>query len=244
MLGGSGVSCESVGELDLYPASVTPQGYVGANGQRLSVYQYQALTGAIGFTFGGSPNSAELGMPAVSAPAGFAYQVCNDGYFASTSQDDYSGGAECAAGALNLQATDYLPSGWVPADGRMLSATQAAALYNVIGTSFGGNGQTFAVPNLTAPKGLSWDICVSGLSWHTAPACTAGELTPFAATTPPSDYLAADRRTARFNSYPELGALLGTDFGGDGISNFGLPNLAGLTTGVSYGICATGNWPG
>jgi alpha,alpha-trehalose phosphorylase len=28
----------------MYPASVTPQGYVGANGQLLSFYQYQALT--------------------------------------------------------------------------------------------------------------------------------------------------------------------------------------------------------
>jgi microcystin-dependent protein len=244
MLAGSGVSCDSVGELDLYPASVTPQGYVGANGQLLSIYQYQALTGAIGFTFGGSGNSGEVGMPTVSAPAGLAYQVCNNGYFAATSQGDYSSGAQCAAGALNLQATDYLPSGWVPADGRMLSTTQAAVLYNVIGNSFGGNGQTFAVPNLTAPPGLSWDICVSGMPWHTAPTCTVGQLTPFAATTPPSDYLPANGRTASFNSYAELGALLGTDFGGNGISNFGLPNVPGPASGISYGICASGNWPG
>jgi microcystin-dependent protein len=71
-----------------------------------------------------------------------------------------------------------------------------------------------------------------------------GELTPFAATTPPSDYLPATGRTASFNSYAELGALLGTDFGGNGISNFGLPNVPGPTAGVSYGICASGNWPG
>jgi microcystin-dependent protein len=244
MLGSSSVSCNSVGELDLYPASVTPQGYVGANGQLLSLYQYQVLTSAIGFAFGGSGDSGEVGMPAVSAPAGLAYQVCNNGYFASTSQGDYSSGAQCAAGALNLQATDYLPSGWVPADGRMLSTTQAAALYNVIGTSFGGNGQTFAVPTLTAPPGLSWDICVSGMPWHTAPTCTVGQLTPFAATTPPSDYLPANGRTASFNGYAALGALLGTDFGGNGISNFGLPNVPGPATGISYGICASGNWPG
>jgi microcystin-dependent protein len=156
------------------------------------------------------------------------------------------------ATGLNLRSSpatkrtdrDYLPSGWVPADGRMLGATQAAALYNVIGTSFCGNGQTFAVPTLTAPPGLSWDICVSGMGWHTAPACTVGELTPFAATTPPSDYLPANGRPAGFNSYPALGALLGTDFGGNGISTFGVPNVPGPATGVSYGICANGNWPG
>jgi microcystin-dependent protein len=247
MLGSSGVSCNSVGELDLYPASVSPTGYVGANGQLLSLQQYQVLAGAIGFTFGGSGNSGEVGVPAVGAPAGLGYQVCNDGYYASTSQGDYSGGAQCAAGALNLQATDYLPSGWVPADGRMLSTTQAGALYDVVGNSFGGSGQSFGVPDLTAPPGLRWDICVSGTGWSpngTAPGCIVGELTPFASAGLPSDYLAANGHTVNFNSYPELGTLLGTDFGGNGISSFGVPDVAGLTAGVSYGICSNGSWPG
>ena len=245
-LGSQGPACTSVGEIDMYPAAVAPQGYVAANGQLLSLYQYQVLTGALGFTFGGSPGSGQVGMPAVSAPAGLANQVCNDGYYPSVSTGDYSGGAQCAAGALNLQATDFLPSGWVPADGRMLNAGQAPALYSAIGTRFGGSGQTFAVPKLTAPPGLSWDICVSGIGWtsHSAPGCTVGEMTPFGSAGLPSDYLPADGRSASVNSYPLLSALIGTDFGGNGISSFNLPNVPGPTTGVSYGICSSGAWPG
>src|SRR6202012_3966617 len=57
-----GVSCNSVGELDLYPSAVTPQGYVGANGQLLSDAQYTVLAGAIGFRFGGSVGSGQFGV--------------------------------------------------------------------------------------------------------------------------------------------------------------------------------------
>lgn len=245
-LQGQGVSCDSVGEIDTYPASVSPQGYVGANGQLLSIYQYQALTAAVGFRFGGSPSSGQVAMPAVGAPAGLANQVCNDGYYPSVSTGNYSGGAQCAAGALNLQATGFQPSGWVPADGRTLNAAQAPALYNAIGTRFGGSGQTFAVPKLIAPPGLSWDVCVSGLGWttHSAPACTVGELTAFGSSGLPSGYLPANGESVKVNSYPLLNALIGTDFGGNGVSSFNLPNVADPTAGVQYGICANGNWPG
>ena len=241
-----GVSCNSVGELDLYPSAVTPTGYVGANGQLLSDVQYQVLAGAIGFRFGGSVGSGEFGVPAVSAAAGLAYQVCNDGYYPSVSTGNYSGGAQCDAGALNLQATFFQPSGWVPADGRTLNSAQAPALYKAIGTTFGGNGQTFAVPKLTAPANLTWDICVNGTGWTTksAPACTVGELTPFGSANLPSGYVAANGQSVKVNSYPLLNALIGTDFGGNGISSFNLPNVPGPTAGVHYGICASGTWPG
>jgi microcystin-dependent protein len=245
-LQGQGVSCDSVGEIDMYPASVTPQGYVGANGQLLSFYQYQALTAAVGFRFGGSPSSGQVGMPAVAAPPGLANQVCNDGYYPSVSSGNYSGGAQCAAGALNLQATSFLPSGWVPADGRLLNAGQAPALYKAIGTRFGGSGQTFAVPTLAGPPGLTWDICVSGVGWttHSAPACTIGELTPFGSAGLPAGYIAASGQSVKVNSYPTLNALIGTDFGGNGVTSFNLPNVPGPVAGVHYGICANGNWPG
>jgi len=245
-LGSSGAACPSVGELDTYPASVTPQGYLAAAGQTVSISNYVVLTSALDFRFGGSPSSGELGIPAVAAPAGFSDQLCNDGVYPSQSTGEYSGGGQCAAGALNLQATWFQPSGWVPADGRMLNAGLAPALYKAIGTSFGGNGQTFAVPNLSAPPGLTWDICVNGTGWTTqsSPGCTVSELTPFASPDLPADYLPASGRVAPIASYPALYSLIGTDFGGNGISNFQLPNVAGPAGGVQYGICWSGTWPG
>lgn len=39
--------------------------------------------------------------------------------------------------------------GWVPCDGRLLNVTQNAALFSLLGTTYGGNGvSTFAVPDL------------------------------------------------------------------------------------------------
>jgi microcystin-dependent protein len=46
------------------------------------------------------------------------------------------------------------------------------------------------------------------------------------------------------NSYPLLNAVIGSDFGGNGVSSFTLPNVPGQTAGVHYGICANGNRPG
>jgi microcystin-dependent protein len=52
------------------------------------------------------------------------------------------------AGPLG-NADQYLPAGYLPADGSLLPITDYEALYNVIGTTYGGDGiTTFALPNL------------------------------------------------------------------------------------------------
>lgn len=52
-------------------------------------------------------------------------------------------------GQIILFAGDYVPQGWVPCDGRMLNPQQYAALFSLIGATYGGNGlTTFAVPDL------------------------------------------------------------------------------------------------
>ncbi|MEW6124381.1 MAG: tail fiber protein [Pseudomonadota bacterium] len=43
----------------------------------------------------------------------------------------------------------FAPRGWVPCDGRLLPVRQNAALYSLLGTSFGGDGiNNFEVPDL------------------------------------------------------------------------------------------------
>lgn len=52
-------------------------------------------------------------------------------------------------GELRVFAHDRIPTGWVPCDGRILNITGNQALYSLVGTAFGGNGQTtFGVPDL------------------------------------------------------------------------------------------------
>lgn len=59
-------------------------------------------------------------------------------------------------------------NGWAPCDGRLLSISEYDVLYAVIGTLYGGDGQTtFAVPDLRGRRPMHWGQRVGG-SAHTA----------------------------------------------------------------------------
>jgi microcystin-dependent protein len=52
-------------------------------------------------------------------------------------------------GEIRLAGFGFAPQGWSLCDGRLLSISQYQALYSIIGTNYGGDGQTtFAVPDL------------------------------------------------------------------------------------------------
>ncbi len=48
-----------------------------------------------------------------------------------------------------MMATNFVPRGYLPCDGRFLPIQQNAALFALLGTTYGGDGRTnFAIPNL------------------------------------------------------------------------------------------------
>ncbi|OGA81067.1 MAG: phage tail protein [Burkholderiales bacterium RIFCSPHIGHO2_01_FULL_63_240] len=52
-------------------------------------------------------------------------------------------------GEIRLFAGNFAPSGWALCDGSMLSIAENETLFNLIGTTYGGDGQsTFALPDL------------------------------------------------------------------------------------------------
>jgi microcystin-dependent protein len=52
-------------------------------------------------------------------------------------------------GALMCVAFDYPPKGWAKCDGSLLPIAQNAALFSLLGTTYGGDGvQTFRLPDL------------------------------------------------------------------------------------------------
>lgn len=58
-------------------------------------------------------------------------------------------GDEPFIGQVSIVAEGFCPSGWLPADGRTMAINQYQALYSLLGTNFGGNGQsTFNLPDL------------------------------------------------------------------------------------------------
>ena len=58
-------------------------------------------------------------------------------------------GIEPFLGEVRLFAFTYPPKGWALCNGQLMSISQNAALFSILGTTYGGNGTTnFALPNL------------------------------------------------------------------------------------------------
>jgi microcystin-dependent protein len=52
-------------------------------------------------------------------------------------------------GIVKLFAGNFAPKGWAFCDGSLINISQNTALYSILGTTYGGNGQTnFALPDL------------------------------------------------------------------------------------------------
>jgi microcystin-dependent protein len=65
--------------------------------------------------------------------------------------------AEPFLGELKIVAFDFPPKGWASCNGQLLPIAQNQALFSLLGTTYGGNGQTtFALPDLRARSPMHW----------------------------------------------------------------------------------------
>lgn len=61
---------------------------------------------------------------------------------------------------------NFAPSGWAFCNGQLLPISQNTALFSLLGTTYGGNGQsTFALPNIQGNAAMFWGQG-PGLSLH------------------------------------------------------------------------------
>ena len=68
-------------------------------------------------------------------------------------------------GQIQTFAFDFAPLGWAPCNGQLLPIGQFPALFQLIGTTYGGDGQTaFALPKLDplGPGGPNYCIALEG----------------------------------------------------------------------------------
>src|SRR5689334_19644429 len=57
--------------------------------------------------------------------------------------------AEPFLAEIRMMSFNFAPKGWALCDGQLLPINQNQALFSLLGTTYGGNGQTnFALPNL------------------------------------------------------------------------------------------------
>ena len=60
-------------------------------------------------------------------------------------------------GEIRMFAFGFAPKNWQPCNGQILAINQNAALFSILGTTYGGNGQTtFALPNLQGLAATHW----------------------------------------------------------------------------------------
>jgi len=63
-------------------------------------------------------------------------------------------------GSIVLFAGSFAPEGWALCDGQTLQIAQNTALFSIVGTTYGGDGQTnFALPKL-APLGADGPLYI------------------------------------------------------------------------------------
>jgi len=67
-------------------------------------------------------------------------------------------------GETRTFAFDFAPAGWLPCDGRLLPISEFETLFFLIGTTYGGDGETtFALPRASGPSsgGVPLTLCIS-----------------------------------------------------------------------------------
>ena len=82
-------------------------------------------------------------------------------------------------GELRLVSFAFPPKGWALCNGQLLSISQNQALFALLGTNYGGNGQqTFALPNLQgrAPLHTGAGVTLGQLAGQEAVTLTSGQL--------------------------------------------------------------------
>lgn len=147
-------------------------------------------------------------------------------------------------GEIRMFAGNFPPVGWMFCQGQQLQISENDALFTLIGTTYGGDGaRVFAMPDLPPLQGKegSLQYCIAtrgGYPSRPVPNGVAGN--------PVLSYI-GETRVLPFDFAPESWApcqgqlmpilefqalfiLIGTTYGGDGESTFGLPEVAGLAS--------------
>lgn len=100
-------------------------------------------------------------------------------------------------GEIRAVGFNFAPLGWALCNGQLLPITQNTALFAIIGTSYGGNGQTtFALPNLQGrfPAGAGAGPTAGLTPYQVGEADGTSAVTLTPATMPPHAHIAQARQ--------------------------------------------------
>ena len=154
-------------------------------------------------------------------------------------------------GTIGIFAHDSLPRGWEPCNGKKISLRDHLALFSLIGRTLSADyrNEHFTLPDL-GPWAMPWDVAdgpsltvaiaardavfphrldttfvTRALSWKVE--AVLGEIRFYPGPRLPQGWLYCEGRHLEIQRYPDLFAVIGTRFGGDGVRTFALPDLRG-----------------
>jgi microcystin-dependent protein len=192
-----GGAFQELGEIRLFAGNFAPGGWAFCDGQALSIAQYQPLFTVLGSTYGGDGHST-FNLPNLQGrlPRGTG---------PNTIPADQNAPFGFQLGANQLPVHNYpLPSGGT--------------------TGNIGGGQAFENPE--PYFGLNYIIALQGAYQAVGSNSPAlGQITPFAGTVAPAGWAFCDGQVLSIAQNQALFSILGTTYGGDGISTFALPDL-------------------
>lgn len=216
------------GEIRLFPYMRAPSGWQYCAGQELTIAQNTALFSLIGTNFGGD-GKRTFAVPDLRTREpmdGLGYFIATAGVFPSP---EFASGT-ATVGEARLFPYSFAPGGWLPADNRELAAADHAALFQALGNGYGGDGATtFRLPRLDpVADGVNYYIAQAGAATLTDRELM-GELVsfPLASGFSAKGALKADGSPLRINLNQALFSLLGDRFGGNGKTEFAVPDLSG-----------------
>lgn len=241
----------AVGQICLVAFGYTPADWVECDGRSLKVSEYEVLYNLIGTNFGGDGSSV-FNVPDLRTATpvkGVRYMMSLKGSYPS---DSSGAGFDPVIGQVELFPYNFVPKGWALCNGQVLKVGQYQPLYAVVGTTFGGDGLTFKLPNLQKAlpdSELAYYMATTGLfPWEGAYGNHDGMLGTvdlFVTSPRIGDGAECKGTVMEMRSNAALFALLNLQFGGDGRTTFNLPDLRGAypEKGLSYHMNLQGYFP-
>ncbi len=256
-------------------------------GQTLGQTSYDLTAAQLPSSLGGVSAPIDTRQPSI----GLNYVINSEGVYPSGNLTLNS------LGVVSAFTGNFAPGDELFCDGQLLQISQFSALFNLIGTTYGGDGvTTFALPDLrgrdivgagsgftlgeqvgaanvtltnaNSPLGsdapvdaqqpglvMNYYIALQGIFPSQGTSGNSSQQTPYLGQivacaetiNDPSGWALCDGQLLAINQNQALFALLGTTYGGNGLTTFALPNLEGrsvLGAGGSNGLGTTGQLSG
>lgn len=208
------------GEVTLWAGNFAPGGWAFARGQLLSIAQNTALFGKLGNTYGGN------GVNTFALPDLRGRTAIGDGQGAGLSN--------WPTGAANGVEQVTLTVNQMPAHEHSLPA----------GGDTGVTGGAVPVSTIQPALAMNYAVALQGVLPDPNTKLTTtpflGQVRLFAGTSTPAGYASADGQFLSAPANPDLFGVLGTNYGGDGVNTFALPDLRGRAVlGAGQGLGLT-----